>query len=377
VQTAAHERADTGIEAARTAAEAAAERYPAHALRPDAVGIDRPGGLSAELRAQVELGELTARLHQAWTDQAATAAELGRAQQQLAAAQQYQDRHTEAAERAAEATERLAVARAEADALTPHAATAQAAITERGQQLREQIQTTWERELAQAREAARTWDEGPGRFGLNQRRVDRAEDTLQHWAGQWRHLHPHLNTDDTTALARQASMTANHDHRIQATFQNAIAEQARTELPAAHDTLAATRTAQEAATAAALEHQQAAEALRRVEWTRGGALHGLDRDPERALAQAQHTHDLAHSADQATRGVAAELHGQARARVDLPEPQQWLHEQRAEWTQATTLAQAAAQAVARAARAAERALDHDHYRHHERGIDRGGPELGM
>jgi conjugative relaxase-like TrwC/TraI family protein len=381
IRTAAHERADTGIEAAREAAAAEADRYPAHAVEPDPVASHVEQETQRALQtapAAEELEQVAARLHAAWTTHEQTAAELERAKAQLAAAQAYQARHAEAAARLAEVDARLAAARREVETLAPHAKATTEQITQRSTQLHEKIHGTWEREYEAARAAARDWLEGPGRLGLNQRRVDRAEEKLQAWAGQWRHLHPHLDTTDTGRLARQADMhPANHERHIREPFEAKVAEQVRLELPDAHEVLVATKAAQDRVSELTAGQKEAGERVQRVVWGRGGdtALHGLDRDPAKALSQAQAAHGRAETAHSTARAEISAFreHPALATHPDLPG---WVQEQRGLWQQARTIA-AAAKAISRAARAAERVIEHETpYRSPDHGRGRDGPDLG-
>lgn len=315
-----------------------------------------------EAMARLELNDLAEKLKRAWTEQAQTAREVARTEQQLAAAREHLAKVTSDAQRLAESGARLETARAAAEAAKLAAEPAAARITERTTELREQIHTAWAREYEPARAAAADYLAGPGRFGFGQARVNRGEDRLQHWAAQWRHLHPRLDTTDTTALARQANMHPdNHRHTIRQAFEARVGEQVRTELPDQLAAVAHGRTTAEHAETVAGAHRQL-ETHVRMRATYGPAIARLDRDPARAVQQATTAHQNAVGAHRtATAGVA-----QLRAAPVLqaqPEPEAWVLGVRGVWSQAITAARNAARAADRAARAAEHAID-DSWHHH-------------
>jgi hypothetical protein len=324
------------------------------------------------------LDDLAARLKDAWTEQADAARQLARTQTQLAAARAHLDRREEDAQRLAASAQRLDTARAEADTLQTRARVAAERIADRTTELREQIHRAWAREYTGARAAAADYLAGPGRLGFGQGRMNRAEDTLQQWAGQWRHLHLALDTTDTARLAGQAHMhPANHQHTVNRAFEARVAEQVRTELPGEHHTLAAAKTTVERVEELTREHQQFQSAARVRPLTPPG-LGALGRDPARAVDNAEAAHQWALGRHELATTRVAELRAHPALEA-TPEPDGWLQTVAGEWSQARTAAQIAARAVRRIARAAERTVEHDHAPHwvHRHDLHRDGPGLGL
>jgi conjugative relaxase-like TrwC/TraI family protein len=327
-----------------------------------------------ELMARLELNQLADQMREAWTAHADTAGELARAETQLSIARDWAARCEHDAHKLADSTARLAEARQAAEAARAVGEPAAARIAGRTTGLREQIHAAWAREYEPARAAAADYLAGPGRLGMNQRRVNRAEDTLHRWAAQWRHLHPGLDTTDTTRLAWQASLhPANHDHILSRSFAARVAEQAHLELPGEHAAAAAAKAATKHAETVAAENRQldSHQAMRRLS---PPGLERLHRDPARAVEQATDTHLRATEAHTSATARITQLREHPIVQAQ-PDPEHWIENLHTGWSAARTVAAA----LQRAARAAERAVepDHSYYRSHHHDLHREGPNLGL
>jgi hypothetical protein len=352
VDTAGRGRADLGPEAARRAAELAAARYP---------------GLSPTLAQEMRLGEVQERLGQLWTAQDKAQAQAAQLEQRLAQATAAEARRQAAEVTLAPLREMARTAAAAAEAAKAAADAAQARLDEHAAALREQIRTNWDRDRAQAHEAAQRIIEGPGRFGRitgGRTEVEQAREWLGDWAEKWGPVVPSLSPD--TAF-NHANPYPSADHWIGPVIDRYAKATATVQLPEHVATIAAAHHATDAARTAEAAYQDA----RQQQWTRhGGWTSDAARLPE--LTQAL-TSTLGR--------VQAITTGIERLAADpavrsQPEPGDWLEATRQGWEGDRTHARAAA-AVAEIARRREAERDHyydyDHTHHRERdhGIDLG------
>jgi hypothetical protein len=172
-------------------------------------------------------------------------------------------------------------ASAAAETARQQAQAADAAVTADTDRARRALWAAWHADRDTAADAARTWGEGPGRFGRHRTAMDRAGSQLTGWADRWRPYLPDLPAApaELAPLARSPYIPP----PLGAAFEDAAraeGERAHPECTAAHADADAARADLEQALRARFDAGD-----RRLEQMRPFGLAGLVTDPATTLAE--------------------------------------------------------------------------------------------